>query len=513
MATMERDDVGRKKMDLMQLAALALGADAPPGVDITDICEDSRCVAPGALFVAVPGTKLDGAQFVADALARRAAAIVGRTSISRALDPPVPFISVLDPRMACARLAAVFFGLRQLQQAGKLRVVGVTGTNGKSTFAYMVRRIFQTACRVTALFGTIEYDLVSRRLASDLTTPDAVTLTKHLVEAGRAGATHAVMEVSSHSLEQRRTDGIAFSTAVFTNLTQDHLDYHGTLDKYLAAKKRLFDALPADAVAVVNAHDPASTPIVSDCPARIIRYGTNESSNVRGTILREDRTGGRFLIEFEGKRAEMQTPMVGRHNIFNALAAVATALADGIDLSTIQRALANCDHVPGRLQRVATGDLGFDIFVDYAHTDDALRNVLSAVRPLTSGRLWCVFGCGGDRDRTKRPKMARAVAEAADSFVITSDNPRTEDPIAIIADIEGGLTGEQVSGRKHVTIPDRAKAIHHAVERLAPGDALILAGKGHENYQIIGTTKIHFDDVEIAMEAVCRRKTETACVP
>ncbi|MEK6644046.1 MAG: UDP-N-acetylmuramoyl-L-alanyl-D-glutamate--2,6-diaminopimelate ligase [Planctomycetota bacterium] len=501
-------------MDLKELLRKAIGltVDTSPPIEITDICEDSRRVTPGALFVAVPGTKADGATFIADAISRGASAVlIGEDSppTRQAAGRPVPIIKAPDPRMAVARIAAVLFGLEEIQSSGKLHCIGVTGTNGKSTFAFMVRHLFRAAGRTTALFGTIEYDLVSRTIASELTTPDAVTLTRHLVEAQRAGATHAVLEVSSHSLDQRRTDGIDFAVAVFTNLTQDHLDYHGTLENYLLAKKRLFDGLRPDAVAVVNGHDPASDRIVADCRARVLRYGLRVDCDVRGTILKEDRTGGRFLLEYEGKHVEIQTPLVGRHNIFNALSAAATALASGLDLVTIQKGLADLQHVPGRLQRVPTGDLGLDIFVDYAHTDDALRNVLSALRPLTTGRLCCVFGCGGDRDRLKRPKMARAVVEGCDDFVITSDNPRTEDPIAILADIERGLN--QTEMIRGITISDRARAIQHAITNLAPGDCLVIAGKGHENYQIHGTKKIHFDDVEVAGEAVARRRAEGVC--
>lgn len=498
-------------MDLKELLrkALGQGVETTASINITDICEDSRRVTPGSLFVAVPGTKADGNSFIPDAIKRGAVAVLIGENSSPVPRTSVPTVTVPDPRLAVARCAATLLGLDEIQKAGRLQCVGVTGTNGKSTFAFMVRHLFRTAGRTTALFGTIEYDLVARKIESSLTTPDAVTLTRHLVEANQAGATHAVMEVSSHSLDQRRTDGVTFSIGVFTNLTQDHLDYHGTLENYLIAKKRLFDNLGSDAVAVVNGHDPASERIVADCRGRVLRYGLREDCNVRGTIVREDRTGGRFLLEFEGKRAEIQTPLVGRHNIFNALSAAATALAAGIDLPTIQKGLAELQHVPGRLQRVPTGDLGLDIFVDYAHTDDALKNVLSALRPLTTGRLWCVFGCGGDRDRLKRPKMARAVAEGCDDFVITSDNPRTEDPVAILADIERGLN--QTEMIRGVTIPDRAKAIAHAISRLSPGDCLVIAGKGHENYQILGEKKIHFDDAEVAAEAVAQRRAEGVC--
>ena len=491
-------------MPLASLLRRALGTDAPVPKDvrITDICSDSRKAAPGALFVALPGTKADGATFIADALGRGAAAVVCE---QRATVPAgATAIRVADARVALAKLAAVFCGLDRLQSEGELTAVGITGTNGKSTTAFMVRAILRASGRSAGLLGTIEYDLVGRKLGADLTTPDCVTLTRHLVEAHRAGARHVVMEVSSHSLDQRRTDGVVFNTAVFTNLTQDHLDYHGTLDNYLLAKRRLFDVLAADDSALVNADDPASARLIEHCKARVRRYGLAADADIRAEILAEDISGTRFALHEGGRSFEIRTPHIGRHNVYNSLAAAAVGLALGIEPEAIQRGLGGLRHVPGRLQRVPTDGLGFDIFVDYAHTDDALKNVLGAVRPVTRGRLWCVFGCGGDRDRTKRPKMARATAECADHFVVTSDNPRTEDPLAIIREIETGLTAADRSRGR--TEPDRAAAIGWAIDQLAPGDTLVIAGKGHEDYQILGTTKIHFDDAEVAAAAVERRR-------
>jgi len=500
-------------------SALAAGPKAAPSPDVfvKDVCHDSRSVTPGALFVAIPGTSEDGAAFVAEAIRRGAVAVVCERPIQ--VPDNVPLIQVACARQAVSRLAATFFGLQRIQSAGDLRVIGITGTNGKSTIAYMLRAILRAAERPTALWGTIEYDLLHRRVAGNLTTPDPVDLVRQLVEAHAAGARYALMEVSSHSLDQHRTDGIEFSLAVFTNLTRDHLDYHGTLGAYLQAKRRLFQGLSPQAVAVVNADDPANGATAEGCRASVIRYGLSTSpqdhrliagatdgpgnTEVRGIILSESRSGGRFLVQHHGESLELYTPLVGRHNISNALAAAAAALALGVDSRAIRQGLADLTCVPGRLQRVDTGPLGFDVFVDYAHTDDALRNVLRALRPLTSGRLWCVFGCGGDRDRTKRPLMARAVAEGADAFVMTSDNPRTEDPLAIIEEIQRGLClDDRGRGR---TEPDRARAIVWAIEQLAAGDTLLIAGKGHEDYQILGTRKVPFDDAQVAAEAIARR--------
>lgn len=471
-------------------------------VEVRLVCADSREVTPGALFVAIAGSRADGSAFVDEALRRGAAAVVLERSVRTTTNAVV--VRVDDAPHALARLAAAFGGLDEIQASGGLDVVGVTGTNGKTTVAFMTRGVLQAADRPVALLGTIEYDLVARRVPAPLTTPDPIALTGHLLEAHAAGAHAAVMEVSSHALSQRRTDGVRFDAAVFTNLTQDHLDYHETLEAYLAAKRRLFERLDADAVAVVNADDPVADRIVEGCRARILRYGRTEGADVRATGVSGDRSGSRFTLAFRGERTQVFTPMVGLHNVSNALAAAAVGLARGLDPAAVARALESVRHVPGRLQRVATEDLGFDVFVDYAHTDDALRNVLTTARKLTRGRLSCVFGCGGDRDRSKRPRMARAVADTADTFVITSDNPRTEDPDGIIDQIVAGLGPDE--RHRSIVEPDRAAAIRVAIEQLGEGDTLVIAGKGHENYQILGAERIHFDDVECAEGAIARRR-------
>lgn len=493
-------------MNLLKLLTSAMPDLTAPAVTgsikVRDVCCDSRGASTGSLFVALVGKNADGAAFASEAVSRGAVAVIAENDIK--LEDGVVFIKVPDARLALAHIAAVFTGLRTAQAFGDYPAVGITGTNGKSTTAYLVRSILAAAGRTTALLGTIEYDLVGRKLASSLTTPDPVTLSRHLMEARAAGANAFVMEASSHSLDQRRTDGIRFDAAVFTNLTQDHLDYHASFDEYLLAKRRLFDTLDPSATAVINADDDAADRMVEQCRARVIRYGIDRPADLCARITRSDLGGTKFSLTFKGREVEVATAMVGRHNIANCLAAAGAGLAMGIDLDTIRRGIGALANVPGRLQRVETGDLGFDVFVDYAHTPDALRNVLSAVRPFTRGRLCCVFGCGGNRDRTKRPLMARAVAELSDYFVITSDNPRNEEPLRIIEDIERGLLPADLD--RKITIPDRARAISHAVVQLAVGDALVIAGKGHEDYQIIGATKHHFDDVEVAREAVTSRE-------
>ncbi len=508
-------------MDLNTLISTAIGKDAAACLptraahqNVADLCDDSRLVTPGAVFVAVAGNKKHGTVFVDDAVKRGATTVIADTDVS--VDAGTTLIRVPDARKAVAKLAAVYFGLRRAQVEGGFTVIGITGTNGKSTIAHMIRSMLQAAGKKVGVLGTIEYDLVERCIPADLTTPGPIALTRHLVEAYQAGAEYAAIEVSSHSLDQSRTDGIDFDVAVFTNLTQDHLDYHATPEAYLLAKRRLFEGLASDKTAVVNANEPISERMLDGCSAKVIRFGTVESADLRGRVLAEDATGSRFLVEYAGQQGkyadreiEMRTAMVGRHNVLNALAAAAAVAAVGVDPAFIKQGLADAPVVRGRLERVGSDDLGFDVFVDYAHTDDALRNVLRAIKPLTRGRLSCVFGCGGDRDKTKRPLMAKAVAEQADAFFITSDNPRTEDPLKIIADIHAGLSPSDLN--RATTEPDRAKAIQIAVAQLKENDALIIAGKGHEDYQILGTEKVHFDDVEVAREAISQMGENQTC--
>ncbi len=476
------------------------------GVEVRDVVSDSRRVTPGSLFVAVCGPRADGATFIGDAVRRGAVAVV--VEAGHSVEPGPVVVRVPNSRRALAAVTAAFHGLDTIQASGGLRVVGVTGTNGKSTVGFMTRAILREAGHRVALLGTIEYDLVGRTIPAALTTPDPEMLTRHLVESHAAGADIAVMEVSSHSLAQHRTDAVQFSVAAFTNLTQDHLDYHGSPEDYLEAKRRLFDGLSKDSVGIVNADEPVSDRIVERCDGRIVRYGFSERAAVRASRVREDINGSRFVLEHGDDAIEFRTSLIGRYNIANALAATAIALEFDVDLTTAGRGLASLQEVPGRLQRVATEGEGYQVFVDYAHTDDALRNVLGATKRLTGGKLWCVFGCGGDRDRTKRPLMARAVADLADAIVVTSDNPRSEEPRDIIRGIEQGLT--ESDRRRTMVEPDRAAAIEKAIERLNEGDTLVIAGKGHEDYQIVGATRVHFDDFEVARDAIARRRSGKA---
>jgi len=454
--------------------------------------------------VAVRGGRYDGHEFVQSAVSAGAAAVVTerRSGVRGAAEVVVP-----DSRTALARLAATFHGLRFDSARHPLRLVGITGTNGKSTTCELLRSVLTAAGRRTASLGTIRYDLLDEILASTLTTPPALQLCEHLGRAARAGAEWAVMEVSSHALDQRRCDGLSFAAGVFTNLSGDHLDYHGDEASYLRAKKRLFDSLAADAVAVVNADDPRAEALLADCRARVWRYGLGSpAAEVTARVESLTANGTHGILRTPGGPIPLRSPLIGRHNLANALAAATTAQALGVGVDAIREGLEAVSSVRGRLERVATGPQpGADIpvFVDYAHTDDALANVLAALRPLTAGRLICLFGCGGDRDRTKRPRMAAAAEKVADLVVVTSDNPRTEDPQRIIEDIRRGF--DPAAGDRVIVQPDRADAIRLAIDRARSGDTVLIAGKGHEDYQIIGSARRHFDDVEVARACLASR--------
>ncbi|HSW45025.1 MAG TPA: UDP-N-acetylmuramoyl-L-alanyl-D-glutamate--2,6-diaminopimelate ligase [Phycisphaerae bacterium] len=487
----------------------------PANPMINAVAEDSREVRPGACFVAVRGTQADGHDYVAAAIQAGAAAVV----CERPVEVPagVACLRVPDARGAAGRLAVVLYGLDRLQKKGTFQVVGITGTNGKSTFCFLLSSILKEAGCKPAMLGTVQYDLISRTITADMTTPPAATLMGYLAEAAGAGATHAVMEVSSHALDQGRCDGLRFAVGVFSNLTGDHLDYHKTMDAYLRAKKRLFDSLEPQATAVVNAEDPSGEAMVADCRAGLLSYGIvgsngNGSSgagpfDVQATVREMTAAGTRFELSarYPARKGrvfsrQVDSRLVGRHNVQNCLAAAGAAVALDVDLDAIAEGLEAVSCVPGRLQAINTDGAGFAVLVDYAHTDDALANVLSALKPLTRGRLTVLFGCGGDRDRTKRPRMARVAARLADRVIITSDNPRTEDPQAIIEEI---LTGFAPEDRPRVTVdPDRRAAIHRAMEMAGAGDVVLLAGKGHETYQVIGPRKIDFDDAAVAVEAL-----------
>lgn len=465
---------------------------------VTCLTDDSRAVTTGSCFVAVRGAACDGHDFVGSAVRSGAAVVV----VDRPVDVPKStcVVRVEDSRAALAKLAAAFYGLRGPSRL-PLRLIGVTGTNGKTTVVWLLRAILRAAGRPTAMLGTVEYDLIGERKPSPLTTPGAIELCRNLAAAQARGATDAAMEVSSHALDQRRVDGLTFDAAVFTNLTGDHLDYHKTMDAYFASKRRLFEMLSPASVAVLNADDPRSEALRQATRSRVLTYGLEAAhADESAKIERMDRTGTQLAMTTRGEVRRLRTTLIGRHNVQNILAAALTADAMGVPWEAVREGLETIRGVPGRLQRAEPAGWPFSVFVDYAHTDDALRNVLTALRPLTTGRLLCVFGCGGDRDRSKRPRMAAVVEELSDVAYVTSDNPRTESPRAIVDDIlKGFKRGRRCRIEDDV---DRRRAIQTALADAGEGDTVLIAGKGHENYQIVGEETFPFDDVEEARRAM-----------
>ena len=487
---------------LIQAAGVTRVLQSRPDLEITGLSLDSRRVATGHLFGALPGAKADGAAFAREAAARGAAAIL--TEHSAPLTDR-PQLVVRDARAAMARVARAYFGAPDRA----LRLGGVTGTNGKSTTAYLVRHLLRASGTPCGLLGTIEYDLGEKVFDAPLTTPESLDLFAHLQAMVGAGCQAAMLEVSSHSLCQRRVEGLDFAVAAFTNLTQDHLDYHRTMEQYRDAKGLLFKALDSRAVAVLNFDDPVGLVFAKQTRAEVLGFSLREQkkAELRAHILAMDIHGTTFGVLSPWGAREVRWSLVGAHNIQNALAALGTALALGAgDARTFSfdgalSALERFAGVPGRLEPVGDGLAPFRVLVDYAHTDDALRNVMSAMRRLNPSRLIVVFGCGGDRDRTKRPRMGNAVEVCADMGIVTSDNPRTEDPRVIVGEIWEGIHNK---GKFTVEI-DRAKAIDLAIREARPGDVVLIAGKGHETYQICGAQKIHFDDREQARAALERR--------
>jgi len=470
--------------------------EGPAATEITALAYDSRAVRPGCLFCALPGAKTDGGQYVEEAVRRGAVAVLHEQS----LRPPRGLAAVRVPnaRTAMADLAAEFYG----HPSHKLPVIGVTGTNGKTTTVFMIRDILLAAGRVPGVIGTIHYEFGGRRIAALRTTPEAPDLQHMFADALQAGVQTLAMEVSSQGLVAERLRGTRFAAAVFTNLTVDHLDFHKTMEAYFQAKKRLFDELAgqsADAPAVVNLDDPYGRRLAADpgLAGRLITCGTDPAAIVRAGDLRLAETGSAFQVTAPWGEAQVALRLPGRFNVLNALAAMAVCGALGVPPAAMAAALAHMDPVPGRLEPVPDPK-GRHLLVDYAHTEDALRNVLQSLRETMPGRLICVFGCGGDRDRSKRPRMGAAVSAAADYAIVTSDNPRSEDPQAIIADILEGMDRT----RPHLVEPDRAMAIRAALQAAQPGDTVLVAGKGHESYQEIAGRMTPFDDRQVLRAAL-----------
>jgi UDP-N-acetylmuramoyl-L-alanyl-D-glutamate--2,6-diaminopimelate ligase len=460
------------------------------------------------MFVALRGQQADGGAFVRDAIARGAIAVVSEAPAPA--DARAVWLQVPDARLALAALAAAFYR----RPSEELVLVGITGTNGKTTTAYLLTSVFEAAGLKCGRIGTTGYRIGNREFEAARTTPEAPELQRMLRDMLSQGCGACVMEVSSHALALRRADELRFAAGIFTNLTRDHLDFHRDMGDYFLAKRRLFELLPPDAPAVVNLDDRRGAEIVA-MARRPVTYAIDAAADVRPGPLSFSLEGLAFDVRTPRGTLKIQSPLVGRPNAYNILAAVAAATALDLPFDAIEEGIRQLTNVPGRFQVVSTPIDDVRVVVDYAHTDDALKNLLETARPLGSGRVITVFGCGGDRDRTKRPLMGAVAARLSDLVIVTSDNPRSEDAEQIIEDIKRGIvmpadrTPRGQVGPKStpcLSIPDRKVAIETAVKDARPGDLVLVAGKGHEKYQVIGERVLPFDDVEVATAALARRR-------
>jgi len=462
-------------------------------LDVTGLEYDSRRIESGNLFFAFEGANADGRRFAQDALANGAVAVVSDSP--RPVGFQGPWIEVEHARRAMSAASRVFYN----HPDQRVYFTGITGTNGKTTTSYLIEAVLREAGKITGVVGTIEYRIAGQSRKAVNTTPESLDLARLASAVADVGGTHLISEVSSHALELGRVDGFFFHTAVLTNVTRDHLDFHQTMEAYIAAKRMLFIPKhgPAPKWVVLNADDAASAGMEPPSPTNVIWYSAAHGAALRAENIQTSFDGLHFDLVWQEQRQAMTSPMVGMFNVSNILAAVAVGISYSLPLDVIARGIASCKTVPGRFERVDCGQ-PFLVIVDYAHTDDALRNVITTARSLVAeakGRVITLFGCGGDRDRTKRPLMGMAAAELSDSVVLTSDNPRSEDPLGIMNDAMVGLGKFDTP---HIAEPDRAKAIRAALSQARAGDVVVIAGKGHETYQILKNETIHFDDRETA---------------
>lgn len=482
---------------MRDVEAISVAGDA----DVQGIAYDSRKVRPGFLFIATRGESSDGNRFIDTAIRAGAVAVVSDSTQST-LPANVAFARVAHGRKALARISSNFYG----SPAEKLKLTGVTGTNGKTTTTFLTEHILGSTGRSVAMVGTIEYHVAGRVIPAPHTTPESLELNETFAEAVRAGAGEVVMEVSSHALEQGRVYGFHYDVAVFTNLTRDHLDYHGTMEAYSASKRKLFEPNGAapPRVTVINADDTFGKALLETAKrsgSEVMSYGLGQRCDVTADDIDYLARGTRFRLQIRGMSIACESRLIGEINVYNVLAASSAAFARGCGIEQIRDAITLFERVPGRFESVNCGQ-PFTVVVDYAHTDDALRNLTRIAHQLRDkqrihGRIITLFGCGGDRDRTKRPLMGRAAGEGSDFVVLTSDNPRSEDPKQIIAEVLPGLLQ---SGTPHAIEPDRRKAIALSVSEARTGDIVLIAGKGHERYQITREGTFPFDDVQIAKE-------------
>ncbi|MFQ3578362.1 MAG: UDP-N-acetylmuramoyl-L-alanyl-D-glutamate--2,6-diaminopimelate ligase, partial [Verrucomicrobiia bacterium] len=469
---------------------------------VTNLAYDSRRVQPGGLFFALPGIAAHGISFLDQAVARGAVAVLSDQAVDQ--EGVVSLVSP-DPRLVMAQMAARFFGY----PTERLKVVGVTGTNGKTTTSFLIKHLLDHAHQRCGLIGTVHHAVADRIQPASRTTPEAVDLQSLFAQMVAAGCRTAAIEVSSIALDQKRVEDVRFEVGVFTNLTQDHLDYHGTMERYFQAKLRLFEMMAerGGGMAVVNLDDSHGSRLLArfERKLKLVTYGAGTKAMVRGSDVKSEFGGTTFRLDAEGRSFLVRMQLIGRFNLSNALAALATVSALGLNLREAVKSLENCEGAPGRLQAVP-GKRLFRVFVDYAHTPDALLNVLRTLRELNPSRLTCVFGCGGDRDKGKRPLMGRVADLNADFTIITSDNPRSESPRAIIKDVEAGFH----SGDRYRVVEDRREAIFDAIMNAERREIVLIAGKGHETYQEFADRTLPFDDFQVAKWALEARAVARA---
>lgn len=455
---------------------------------------NSKEVKPNFIFVAIRGNRQDGNKFILEAIEKGALAVVTDVASSAWKKyKNIVFIRVNDARKALARLASFFYG----EPSSKIRVIGITGTNGKTTVSYLLESIVRRSGFSPCVIGTINYRFGKKVMPSKNTTPGPVELQSFLSDMAKKNAQYAMMEVSSHALDQDRVLGIDFSSAIFTNLTQDHLDYHKNMQDYFKAKAKLFKNLKSGSFAVINNDDKYGRRLKKLNPQQdVITYGIRSKAEVTASHIKLGISGSEFLLTHAKIKTIFKIPLIGEHNVYNALSAIAWGLKEGLDIEAIKSGIESFSFVPGRLEKIK-GPGGFHVFVDYAHTEDALKNAICSLRQVSRNEIIVVFGCGGDRDKTKRPKMGAVVSRLADYAIITNDNPRFEGPLKIIADIKKGIRKNN-----YIVIPDRLRAIKKSLVLAKSQDIVLIAGKGHEEYQIVKNKLLPFDDRKVVRECL-----------
>ena len=483
------------RLDTLLSGVCVLELHADPGLEIADVCYDSRSCTPGALFVAISGFAADGHRFIPAALENGACAVV----CERPPETPCAYVLVSSARLALAQLGANWFG----HPADDMKIIGVTGTNGKTTSTYLLKSVLEQAAGAkVGLIGTIQNMIGQTALHTERTTPESFELHRLFAQMRDAGCTHVVMEVSSHALVLERVGAIRFAVGAFTNLTEDHLDFHKTMEAYAEAKAILFSRCGRGAI---NADDPWADFMLARAECPVLTYGIESEADLTAKNIALHADGVEFDAVFGGRTCRVRLGIPGRFTVYNCLTVIASALSLGLSLDEIVGALARAKGVKGRVEVIPTPGTSYTVLADYAHTPDALENVLRTVRGFCKGRVIALFGCGGDRDPIKRPIMGKIGVDNADLAVITSDNPRTEDPNAIIADILRGVEGTETP---YVTIENRPEAIYWAMANARPDDVIVLAGKGHEDYQEINHVKYHLDEREVVADCLARLKRE-----